>query len=138
MNTLEKDIVVNATNAGYFTTFTNALKAAGLEAGFKGPGPFTFFAPTDEAFKKLPAGAIEALLKDKAKLAGILNLHVIKGNILAKDIKSHDLKSIQGEPLTTEPTDTGFTINGIKSSKHEIEASNGVIHGIDTVMMPKH
>jgi len=138
MNTQEKDIVASAASAGNFTTFTNALKAAGLEANYKGPGPFTFFAPTDEAFSKLfSRDQLHALLKDKPKLTDILNLHVTKGTLLVADIKFHDLPSIQGEPLRMAPSDTGFTVNGAKGTKREIEASNGVIHGIDTVLMPQ-
>ncbi len=136
-NTQDKDIVVNAANAGNFATLSNALKAAGLVGTYKGIGPFTFFAPTDEAFKKLPDGTIEALLKDRAKLASIINLHVLKGSVLAKDLKARDSRSIQGETLTFAANDSGFTVNGAQVSKQEIEASNGVIHGIDTVMMPK-
>jgi uncharacterized surface protein with fasciclin (FAS1) repeats len=136
-NTQDKDIVVNAANAGNFATLTNALKAADLVGTYKGIGPFTFFAPTDEAFKKLPDGTIEALLKDKAKLAAVLSHHVIKGAVLAKDIKARDSRSLQGETLTFAANDSGFTVNGARISKQEIEASNGVIHGIDTVMMPK-
>jgi uncharacterized surface protein with fasciclin (FAS1) repeats len=136
-NTQDKDIVVNAANAGNFATLTNALKAANLVGTYKGIGPFTFFAPTDEAFKKLPEGTIEALLKDKAKLTSLISNHVIKGAVLAKDIKARDLRSLQGETLTFAANDSGFTVNGAKISKQEIEASNGVIHAIDTVMMPK-
>jgi uncharacterized surface protein with fasciclin (FAS1) repeats len=101
-DTREKDIVVNAANAGNFATLTNALKAADLVTTYKGIGPFTFFAPTDAAFAKL-----------------------------------HESCSIQGEPLRFAANDSGFTVNGAPVSKQEIEASNGVIHAIDTVMMPK-
>ena len=135
-NTQDNDIVVNAANAGNFTTFTNALKAAGLEATYKGEGPFTVFAPTDAAFRKLPEGELHLLLKDKEKLANILNLHATKGVVLAADIKSHALPSLQGQPLNMEPVGLSFTVNGAKGSRQEIEASNGVIHAIDTVMMP--
>jgi uncharacterized surface protein with fasciclin (FAS1) repeats len=136
-NTQDKDIVVNAANAGNFATLTNALKAADLVGTYKGIGPFTFFAPTDEAFRKLPDGTIEALLKDKAKLAAVLSHHVIKGAVLARDITACDSRSLQGDTLTFAANDSGFTVNGARISKQEIEASNGVIHGIDTVMMPK-
>ena len=135
-NTQDKDIVVNAAAAGNFATLTNALKAAGLVATYKGDGPFTFFAPTDEAFGKLPAGTIEALLKDRAKLAAIINLHVLKGSVLAEDLEARDTRSIQGEMLSIAANDSGFTVNGARISRREIEASNGVIHPIDTVMMP--
>jgi uncharacterized surface protein with fasciclin (FAS1) repeats len=135
-NTEDKDIVVNAANAGHFTTLSNALKAAGLASTYKGIGPFTFFAPTDEAFRKLPSGAIERLLKDKEKLVSIINAHVMNGAMLAKDFKASASPSIQGEALHLEASDSGFTVNGARVSRQEIEASNGVIHPIDTVMMP--
>jgi uncharacterized surface protein with fasciclin (FAS1) repeats len=135
-NTQDKDIVVNAANAGNFSLFSNALRATGLDATYKGPGPFTIFAPTDEAFRKLPDGALHALLKDKEKLSNIINLHAMKGVVLAADIKTHELPSIQGEKLKMEPVGLSFTVNGAKGSRQEIEASNGVIHAIDTVLMP--
>jgi hypothetical protein len=114
MNTQDKDIVTNAAATEHFSTFSNALKAAGLEAAYKGPGPFTVFAPTDEAFEKLPAGELHALLKDKAKLASILNYHATKGSLLAADIKQHFLPSIQGQSLQMAPSDTGFMVNDAK------------------------
>jgi uncharacterized surface protein with fasciclin (FAS1) repeats len=136
-STQDKDIVVNAANAGNFTALTNALKAADLVTAFKGMGPFTMFAPTDAAFEKLPAGMLHALLKDRPKLAAILNNHVMKGVVMAKDIKTCETRSLQGYPLAFAAGREGFTVNGAKVSKQEIEASNGVIHGIDTVMLPK-
>ena len=93
MNTQEKDIVVNAANAGNFTALSNALKAADMVGTFKGMGPFTFFAPTDAAFEKIPRHALHALLKDKEKLAAIINFHVVKGAFLAKDMKSTQAES---------------------------------------------
>jgi len=138
MNTQDKDIVVNVANAGNFGTLYNALKASDLMSTFKGIGPFTLFAPTDEAFAKLPKGQLHELLKNKAKLNSVINLHVMKGSLLAKDIKASDSTSVQGAPLVFAANDAGFTVNGAKVSKQEIEASNGVIHGIDTVMTLKH
>lgn len=135
-NTEDKDIVVNAANAGNFVTLTNMLKAAGLATTYKGIGPFTFFAPTDDAFRKIPREALEKLLKDKEKLVSIINAHVMKGAMLAKDFKASASPSVQGEALELAPSDSGFTVNGAKVSRQEIEASNGVIHPIDTVMMP--
>jgi uncharacterized surface protein with fasciclin (FAS1) repeats len=135
-NTEDKDIVVNAANAGNFVTLSNMLKAAGLATTYKGIGPFTFFAPTDDAFKKISREALESLLKDKEKLASIINAHVMKGSVLAKDFKASASPSIQGQELKLAPSDSGFTVNGAKVSRQEIEASNGVIHPIDTVMMP--
>jgi len=135
-NTEDKDIVVNAANAGNFVTLSNMLKAAGLATTYKGIGPFTFFAPTDDAFKKISRTALETLLKDKERLASVINAHVMKGSMLAKDFKASASPSIQGEALTLAPSESGFTVNGAKVSRQEIEASNGVIHPIDTVMMP--
>ena len=135
-NTEDKDIVVNAANAGNFVTLSNMLKAAGLATTYKGIGPFTFFAPTDDAFRKIPREALETLLKDKERLTSIINAHVMKGSMLAKDFKASASPSIQGESLKLAHSDSGFTVNGAKVSRQEIEASNGVIHPIDTVMMP--
>jgi uncharacterized surface protein with fasciclin (FAS1) repeats len=136
-DTQEKDIVVNAMNAGNLNTLTNALKAAGLVTKYKGMGPFTLFAPTDAAFNKLPRGAIEALLKDKEKLTDLIDGHVMAGAVLAKDIRTSEIPSLQGRPLRIAANDSGFTVNGARVSREEIEASNGVIHPIDTVMAPK-
>jgi uncharacterized surface protein with fasciclin (FAS1) repeats len=136
--TQEKDIVINVQNAGNFSTLYNALKTADLATTYKGMGPFTFFAPTDAAFAKLPKGQLDALLKDKAKLAATLNLHVIRGALLAKDIKASDSQSVQGGMLTFVAKDGVYTVNGAKVSKQQIEACNGVIHGIDSVMVLKH
>jgi uncharacterized surface protein with fasciclin (FAS1) repeats len=135
--TQDKDIVVNAANAGNFSTLTNALKAAGMVGTFKGIGPFTFFMPTDEAFAKLPKGMLDGLLKDRAKLASLINAHVLSGAVLAKDFTPGEPRSIQGEPLHMAANDSGFTVNGARVSRKEIEASNGVIHAIDRVMVPK-
>lgn len=137
MNTQDKDIVVNMANAGNFSKLHNAMKAANLVTSYKGIGPFTLFAPTDEAFDKLPKGKLESLLRDKEALAAIINLHVIKGAVLAKDIQASESQSIQGGTLTFAANDSGFNVNGARISRQEIEASNGVIHAIDTVMMPK-
>ncbi len=137
LNTQDKDIMVNVANAGNFTKLNNAMKAAGLVTNYKGIGPFTLFAPTDAAFDKLPKGKLEALLRDKAALQSVINLHAIEGSLLAKDIKASTSPSIQGETLTFAANDSGFDVNGARISKQEIEASNGVIHAIDTVIMPK-
>jgi uncharacterized surface protein with fasciclin (FAS1) repeats len=136
MNTRDIDIVDNAANAGNFHWLGNALRAARLVNTYKGDGPFTFFAPTDEAFEKIPPGALRRLMEDKAKLAAILNFHVIPGALLRQDLEARDSQSCQGGTLTIEASETGFTINGAKLGKGQIEASNGVIHPIDTVMMP--
>ena len=137
MNTQDKDVVTNTANAGHFTTLTAALKATGLEATYRAAGPFTIFAPTDDAFRKLAPGDLDALLKDKARLMTVLNFHVTRGTVLLKDFRSHDLASVQGGALTMVSRDDGYTVNGANGSKQEIRASNGVVHGIDSVMMPK-
>lgn len=136
MDTGNKDIVVNFANAGNFTTLANALKAAGLVATYKGIGPFTFFAPTDAAFEKLRPGEVNRLLKDKVRLAAIINFHVIPGAILARDMKASDPRSLQGQRLTIAAGQAGFTVNGARITRQEIEAANGVIHGIDQLMLP--
>ena len=136
-STQDKDIVVNVVNAGNFTTLSNALKAADLVTTYKGIGPFTLFAPTDEAFRKLPKGKLESLLKDRPKLAAILNSHVMKGAIAAKNLEDQDTRNLQGLPLHFVAHEEFMTVNGARVSTQEIEASNGIIHGIDTVLMPK-
>jgi uncharacterized surface protein with fasciclin (FAS1) repeats len=137
-DTQEKDIVVNVANAGNLNKLHNAMKAAGVVGTYKGIGPFTLFAPTDEAFDKLPKGKLESLLKDKETLAAIINLHAIKGAVLAKDLEARETASLQGQMLTIAANDSGFAVNGAHiSNRQEIEASNGVIHAIDAVMMPK-
>ena len=134
--TQDKDIVVNAANSGEFTTLGNALKAADLVGTFKGRGPFTFFAPTDAAFGKLQRARLDALLGDPARLADVINCHVIEGHVLCRDFKSGEERSRQGSVLVLSANDAGFSVNGAKVSRQEIEASNGVIHAIDRVMMP--
>ena len=136
-DTQNKDIVVNAMNAGNFTMFLNALKAADMTTTFKGMGPFTLFAPTDAAFGKIPRTELNALLKDRAKLAQTINLHVIHGAML-HDLEASDKQSVQGEMLSLKGSNGTFTVNGAKVSRNHIEACNGVIHGIDAVMSLKH
>jgi uncharacterized surface protein with fasciclin (FAS1) repeats len=134
MESQDKDIVEHAASAGNFSTLGNALKAAGLVAKYKGIGPFTFFAPTDAAFSKLPAGTVNSLLRDKAKLAALLNFHAIAGAVLVQDMKARDARSQHGASVTIAANESGFTVNGVQLSPREIEASNGVIHPIDTLM----
>jgi uncharacterized surface protein with fasciclin (FAS1) repeats len=131
------DIVDTAAAAPTFSTLTAALKAADLVATLKGTGPFTVFAPTDEAFAKLPAGALDELLKDKAKLTGVLTYHVVAGKILSKDVRSSDVKTVQGTTMKVVSANGGVTVNDAKVVQADIETTNGVIHGIDTVLMPK-
>jgi len=137
MSTRDNDIVENAANAGHFNWLGDALKAARLVGTYKGDGPFTFFAPTDEAFEKIPPGALRRLLEDKAKLAAIINFHVMPGTLLVNDIEPCDSQSCQGGTLTIAANEAGFTVNGAKLGRNQIESKNGVIHAIDTVMMPE-
>jgi len=133
------DIVETAV-AGNFTTLVAAVKAAGLVETLKGPGPFTVFAPTDEAFAKLPQGTLEMLLKpeNKAKLQSILTYHVVPGKVMARDVMGlHSAKTVEGRSLTIETMNGGVTVNNAHLIKADIVASNGVIHVIDTVILPK-
>ncbi|MFN9279825.1 MAG: fasciclin domain-containing protein [Rubrivivax sp.] len=131
-----KDIVDTAVAAGQFKTLATALQAAGLVETLKGKGPFTVFAPTDEAFAKIPKADLDALLKDKAKLTAVLTYHVVPGKVMAKDVKAGKVKTVQGSELTVA-TMGGVTVDNAKVIKTDIGASNGVIHVIDTVVLPK-
>lgn len=131
-----KDIVDTAISAGNFGTLVTALKAAGLVDTLKGKGPFTVFAPTDEAFAKIPKANLDALLADKAKLSGVLTYHVVSGRVMAKDVKAGSVKTVQGSALTISTKD-GVMVDGAKVIKTDIVTDNGVIHVIDTVVMPK-
>ena len=133
----ETYIVDTAVAAGQFTTLAAALKAAGLIETLKGPGPFTVFAPTDAAFAKLPAGTVEALLKDKAKLTKILTYHVVAGKVMAADVvKLKQAKTVEGSMVSIDASN-GVKINDATVVKADIAASNGVIHVVDTVILPK-
>ena len=131
-----KDIIDNAVNSKDHTTLVAAVKAAGLVETLKGPGPFTVFAPTDEAFAKIPKAQLDALLKDKAKLTAVLTYHVVPGKVMAKDVKAGKVKTVQGSELTVSTTG-GVMVDKAKVTKTDIVADNGVIHVIDTVIMPK-
>ena len=131
-----KDIVDTAVAAGSFKTLATALGAAGLIDTLKGKGPFTVFAPTDEAFAKIPKADLDALLKDKAKLTSVLTYHVVAGKVMAADVKAGKVKTVQGSELTVS-TSMGVTVDNAKVTKTDIMADNGVIHVIDTVIMPK-
>ena len=131
-----KDIVDTAVAAGSFKTLAVALQAAGLFDTLKGKGPFTVFAPTDEAFAKVPKADLDALLKDKAKLTAVLTYHVVAGKVMAKDIKPGKVKTVQGTELTLATT-SGVTVDGAKVTAADVPADNGVIHVIDTVLIPK-
>ena len=131
-----KDIVDTAVAAGQFKTLATALQAAGLVDTLKGPGPFTVFAPTDEAFAKVPKDQLDALLKDKAKLTAVLTYHVVPGKVMAADVKAGKVKTVQGSELTVA-TSGGVMVDSAKVVKTDIVASNGVIHVIDSVVIPK-
>ena len=131
-----KDIVETAVGAGQFKTLATALQAAGLVDTLKGAGPFTVFAPTDEAFAKIPKADLDALLKDKAKLTAVLTYHVVPGKVMAKDVKAGKVKSVQGSELTLGTTG-GVTVDAAKVIQADVVASNGVIHVIDSVVLPK-
>src|ERR1700736_1407891 len=133
-----KNIVDTAIAAGNFATLVAGIKAAGLTDTLTSKGPFTVFAPTDEAFKKLPSGALDALLKDTAKLKAVLSYHVIAGHVDAKDVKSGEVMTVQGSALTEVVSSSDTRVNGARVSQRDITASNGVIHDIDAVIMPKN
>lgn len=130
------DIVDTAVGAGNFKTLAAALTAAGLIDTLKGKGPFTVFAPTDEAFAKIPKADLDALLKDKAKLTAVLTYHVVPGKVMAKDVKAGKVKTVQGSELTISTT-AGVKVDNATVVKTDIGADNGVIHVIDSVIMPK-
>jgi uncharacterized surface protein with fasciclin (FAS1) repeats len=135
-----KDIVDTAVAAGSFETLVAAVKAAGLVDTLKGEGPFTVFAPTDEAFKKLPEGTVADLLKpeNKEKLTAILTYHVVPGKVLAKDVVGvKSAKTVNGKELTVKVDGDTVMIDSAKVVKTDIHTSNGVIHVIDTVLLPK-
>ena len=135
----EKDIVDTAVEAGSFKTLAAALKAADLIETLKGKGPFTVFAPTDEAFAKLPKGTVEELLKpeNKAKLAGILTYHVVSGKVEAKyAVKLKSAKTVNGASFKITASDAGVMVDKAKVVKTDIQCTNGVIHVIDSVIMP--
>ena len=131
------DIVDTAVAAGSFKTLATALGAAGLVDTLKGKGPFTVFAPTDEAFAKIPKADLDALLKDKAKLTAVLTYHVVPGKVMAKDVKAGQVKTVQGSNITISTSYGDVSVNNAKVVKTDIVADNGVIHVIDTVIMPK-
>ncbi len=139
MTTAKKmNIVETAAAAGNFKTLLAAVNAAGLEETLEGKGPFTVFAPTDEAFAKLPAGTVEALLKDKAKLTAILTYHVVAGKVLAADaVKLTEAKTVNGQSFKITAGKDGVMIDNANVVKTDIMASNGVIHVIDNVILPQ-
>jgi transforming growth factor-beta-induced protein len=132
--------IVDTAVAGNFKTLVAAVKAAGLVDTLKGPGPFTVFAPTDEAFAKLPPGTLESLLKpeNKAKLQSILSYHVVAGKVMAQDVtKLHSAKTVEGQSITIKTANGAVMVDGAHVTKTDIVTSNGVIHVIDSVLLPK-
>ena len=134
-----KDIVAVAAGAGQFKTLVAAIKAAGLVDTLKGPGPFTVFAPTDSAFAKLPKGTVEELLKpeNKQKLASILTYHVVSGKVLSSQVKPMMAPTVNGQQLDVKVEGGKVMVNDATVTKADVLASNGVIHVIDTVLLPK-
>lgn len=135
------DIVDTAVAAGQFKTLAAALNAAGLVNTLKGPGPFTVFAPTDAAFAKLPAGTVDNLLKpeNKAQLVAVLTYHVVPGKVASSALagKVTDAKTVEGRTVKIDATHGGVTVNGAKVVMADVSATNGVIHVVDTVLIPK-
>jgi uncharacterized surface protein with fasciclin (FAS1) repeats len=134
----EKDIVDTAIAAGSFNTLVKAVQAAGLVDTLKGSGPFTVFAPTDEAFAKLPPGALDKLLANPEQLKAVLTYHVMAGKVMAADVKPGKAPTVQGSAVTLSMMGGGVTIDKANVVKTDIVCSNGVIHVIDSVLMPKN
>jgi uncharacterized surface protein with fasciclin (FAS1) repeats len=133
----KKDIVETAIDAGSFKTLVSAVKAADLVETLKGKGPFTVFAPTDEAFAKIPQEKLEALLKDKEALAAVLTYHVVPGKVMGADVvKMESAKTVQGQSVRIVAKNGKVTINGASVVKTDVDCGNGVIHVIDTVIVP--
>jgi uncharacterized surface protein with fasciclin (FAS1) repeats len=130
------DIVDTAKSAGSFNTLVTAVQAAGLVETLKGTGPFTVFAPTDEAFAKIPKDQLDALLKDKAALTKVLTYHVVPGKVMAKDVKAGEVKTVQGSSLTVTTNGGKVGIDNASVVKADVVADNGVIHVIDSVVLP--
>jgi uncharacterized surface protein with fasciclin (FAS1) repeats len=135
---MKKDIVDTAVAAGDFNTLVTAVKAAGLVETLKGEGPFTVFAPTDAAFAKVPTETLNALLADKAALANVLTYHVVAGKVMAADVvKLTSAVTVQGQSVSIEVKDGKVYVDGAQVVATDIKASNGVIHVIDAVILPK-
>lgn len=132
-----KDIVDTAVAAGQFNTLATALKSAGLVETLKGPGPYTVFAPTDQAFAAIPKSDLDALLKDKAKLTAVLTYHVVPGKVMAKDVKPGAVKTVRGGSLMVKSEGGKVMVDNATVIKTDIGADNGVIHVIDRVVLPK-
>jgi uncharacterized surface protein with fasciclin (FAS1) repeats len=131
------DVVATALADGTLKTFVRAVQAAGLTDTLKGAGPFTIFAPTDQAFAKLPPGTLDGLLKDKVKLAQVLTYHIVPGKTLVTEFKPGNLKTVQGDMLRLTSDNGKVTVNNANVIQSDIAADNGVIHVIDAVLMPQ-
>jgi uncharacterized surface protein with fasciclin (FAS1) repeats len=132
------DIVDTAVSAGQFNTLVKAVQAAGLVDTLKGKGPLTVFAPTDAAFAKLPAGTVEALLNDKQKLIQVLTYHVVPGRVTSAEVRPGAVKTVQGQSLRVRTDGGNVMVDDARVVKADVMASNGVIHVIDTVVLPKN
>ena len=131
------DIVDTAISSGQFKTLVTALQKADLVDTLRQAGPYTVFAPTDSAFAKLPAGQLDALLKDKEKLTAVLTYHVVPGKIMASQVKPGEVKTVQGQAFTVSTQGSNVMVDDAKVVKTDIAASNGVIHVIDSVILPE-
>ena len=132
-----KNIVETAIAAGHFTIFVAGVKAAGLTDALSAKGPFTVFAPTDEAFAKLPSGAWDELLNDPAKLKGVLNYHVVSGRLAARAVRSGEVMTLQGSTLTAAVAFSILRVNGARVTQRDVTATNGLVHAIDAVILPR-
>lgn len=132
-----KNIVETAIAAGHFTIFVAGVKAAGLTDALSAKGPFTVFAPTDEAFAKLPPGAWDELLKDPTKLKGVLNYHVVSGRLAARAVRSGEVMTLQGSTLTAAVAFSILRVNGARVTQRDVTATNGLVHAIDAVILPR-
>lgn len=132
-----KDIVQTARDNGSFNTLVVAINEAGLVDTLQGKGPFTVFAPTDAAFAKIPKDQLDALLRDKAKLAKVLTYHVVPGTVMAKDVKPGQVKTVEGQAITVKSEGGKVMVDNATVTMTDVKADNGVIHVIDTVIIPK-
>jgi len=133
-----KDIVATANATDSFTSFAAAIEAADLTDALSGKGPFTVFAPTDAAFRKLPAGAWDRLLRDAAKLKAILNYHIVAGYFMTRDMKSGEVMTLQGSTLTAAVSPEEVRVNGAHVIQADLATTNGIVHSIDAVILPKN
>jgi uncharacterized surface protein with fasciclin (FAS1) repeats len=131
-----RDIVATAHATDGFTSFAAGIEAAELTDALSGKGPFTVFAPTDEAFRKLPAGAWDRLLRDSAKLRAILNYHIVAGYFMARDMKSGEVMTLQGSTLTAAVSAEEVRVNGARVMHADLATTNGIVHSIDAVILP--